>query len=165
VFQRATVARIAVYVVALLVVILLLRERRALLPAGDLAVIDVHQAKRWGTVRAGPAEKLLIITVRIEIGEELVGQGRIGPEEHIGALSPVMFRLQDQTGRQYRPIEDSPFFKVPAAAERSEPIQGTLIFRLPPEAQGRRLSFLPEDWEHGDSANHQSEDIGPEIGP
>jgi hypothetical protein len=149
--SRAIIARVAVYLAALLVVIWLLRERDALLPLGDLTVSEVRQTEGWRSLRAGPAEKLLIVKVRIPKG--------------VGRWKPAMFRLEDEEGRSYRPIDDSPSFRSPQVLEPTGPVEGILIFRLPATTQGKSLSMIPEGWDEADSTDHQREDTGQKGGP
>ena len=74
---------------------------------------------------------------------------------------PDLFRLEDEARRRYLPLDDSPFLKNSPLAEPARPVEGILVFRVPVSARGQSLSFLPEGWDHADSTDHQSEDIGP----
>ncbi len=153
-FSRATIIRIAVYLTALLVVIWLLRERNTFLPAGDMTVTGVHRAERWGNRRAGPGEQLVMVTVRFET----VPDG-------IERWSPGLFRLEDEAGRLYRPLEDSPLLAEYLDGESADPVGGLLVFRLPAAGRVRSLLFFPEDSSDADFTDHQSEDTRSKSGP
>jgi hypothetical protein len=153
IFPRTVIGRVAIYVIALLAVIWLLRGWERLMPAERMAVLEVRQAERWKGLTARTGEKMLIICVRIRMdGERLERWG------------PVLFRLEDEDGRWYRPLDDSPLLSTLPRREPAGPVEGELLFRVPAAARARSLSFLPEGWEHADSADHQSEDIGPQGG-
>jgi hypothetical protein len=153
-FPRAVIVRVAVYLMALLVVIWLLRTWDRPGPSDRMTVIEVHQADRWETQLAGPREKYLIVRVQLETDP--------GDLQHWG---PDLFRLEDEAGRRYRPLDDSPLLKNLPHDEAARPVVGDLLFRMPASARGRSLSLLPEGWDHADSTDHQSEDIGPQSGP
>jgi len=154
IFSRGIAGRVAVYVTALTVVIWLLRVWPGRQPAGRMTVLEVRQAERWEDLAARPGEKLFIVGVRMRLnGQKLERWG------------PALFRLEDEDGRRYRPVSDSPLLKDSPYGEPAGSVEGQLLFRVPATASGRSLSFLPEGWDHADSADHQSEDIGPQGGP
>jgi|GEM_PF-2440667 len=148
--SRAVIARVAVYLTALLVVIWLLRGWEGLLPTDRMTVIEVHQADRWSQRTAGPEEKFLFVRVQM----------RIDPDD-LEHWQPAMFRLEDEAGRPYRPLDDSPLLKNSPGTEPDRPVEGVLVFRVPASVRGQSLSFLPEGWDHADSADYQSENTGP----
>jgi len=152
--SRAIIGRVAIYLIALLTVIWLLRGWDRLLPADRMTVIEMHRAARWETRTAGPGDIFLIVRVRIEIDPDKLER-----------WEPSLFCLEDGAGRRYRPLDDSPLLKRLPFTEPARPVEGILLFQIPESVQGRSLSFLPEGWDHADSADHQSEDIGPERGP
>jgi hypothetical protein len=153
-FPRAVIGRIVVYLAALLVVIWLLRAGDRPGPSSRMAVVEVHQTDRWEGRSAGRGEKFLIVQVRLEIDSL-----------DLRSWGPGLFRLEDEAGRRYRPVGDSPLLKHRPFPEPAEPVEGILLFRVPASVRGRSLSFLPEGWDHADSRDHQSEDIGPCGGP
>jgi len=149
-FPRAVIGRVAVYLAALLVVIWLLRGWDRLGPSNRMVVIEMRQADRWAAQPAGPAKKFIIVRIQLYIDT--------GDLERWG---PALFRLEDEAGRPYRPLDDSPLLKNLPGTETAWPVEGVLVFRVPASVRGKSLSFLPEGWDHADSADHQSEDTGP----
>jgi hypothetical protein len=150
IFPRGIAGRVAVYVTALVVVVWLMRVWQGRQPAGRMTVLEVRQAERWQDLTARPGEKLLIVGVRMRLN----GQN---PDR----WEPALFRLEDEDGRRYRPVGDSPLLQNSPYEEPAGSVEGLLLFRVPATATGRSLSFLPEGREHADSADHQSEDTGP----
>jgi hypothetical protein len=154
--QPRSLVRVIIYLLVLAVVVLLLRNHSALLPAAGLEVLRVRQADRWedrwGQVTAAPGERLLIVTVRLRASQEVITQ-----------LRPEHFLLVDTSGQDHHPSEQSSLFQSGAFVEEGGSFRGILIFHLPRAVEGESLSFYPEGLEY--ARDHQSEDTGQKSGP
>jgi len=150
--HRRTVVRVVVYSLALMLVLVLFRLRRALTPEYGLRVTQVQEAKQLGAMLAGEGEKLVLVEVTLVL--------RPGVPQ---PLSPALFALMDTEGQEYRPEPLSPLFSDSLFGGQDQMLEGTLVFRLPQERRGQNLSFHPEV--NGDASNPESKDTGSEGGP
>lgn len=150
--HRRTVVRVIIYSLALVMVLVLLRYRRALTPEYDLRVTQVRETKQLGGMLAGEGQKLVLVEVTL-----VLRPGVPRP------LRPASFALVDADGQEYQPESLSPLFSDALVGGQDQPLEGTLVFRLPQERTGQNLSFHLEV--NGDASDLESKDIGSEGGP
>jgi hypothetical protein len=150
--HRRTVVRVVIYSLALMMVLVLLRYRRALIPEYGLRVTQVRETKQLGGMLAGEGQKLVLVEVRLVL--------RPGVSQ---PLRPALFALVDTDGQEYQPEPLSPLFSDVLVGGQGQPLEGTLVFRLPQERTGQNLSFHLEV--NGDASDLESKDTGSEGGP
>jgi len=150
--HRGTMIRVGVYLAALMVVIVMLRQRRTLIPTYSLRLIGVREMDQLGPLFAREGEKLVVVRVWLTVHAEI--KNRLGPD---------FFSLQDAQGREYRPDFLSPMFSSDFPGDHDRGIEGTLVFHLPRGMVGRSLSFHAQV--ENDAPDLRSADFGPESGP
>lgn len=150
--HRRTVVRVAIYSLALMMVLVLLRYRRALIPEYGLQVQGVRETYELGPMLAGEGQKLVVVEVTLILRP---GAPRL--------LRPASFALVDTQGQEYQPEPLSPLFSDALLCGQDQLLEGALVFRLPQERTGQNLSFHPEV--NGDASDPESKDTGSEGGP
>jgi hypothetical protein len=144
--------RVGVYLAALMVVIVLLRQRRTLIPTYNLKVIEVLETDQLDSLFAREGEKLVVVRVWLTVHAQIKGR-----------LEPDFFSLQDAQGREYRPDFLSPMFSGDLPGDHGRGVEGTLVFHLPRGMVGKSLSFHAQV--ENDAPDLRSTDFGPENGP
>ncbi len=135
--NRGSLIRVSIYVLALMVVLILLLHRKALIPGHGLWVNQIREIDRLGSLVAAADEKLVLVEVRLA-----------APCQILDHLGPSQFLLVDSVGGEHQPDALSPLFAAQRPEIQDQVLEGTLVFRLPRDAEGKSLYFQPEVGEH-----------------
>ena len=150
--HRPTVVRVGIYLVALMVVVVLFRQRLLLAPPHGLRVTQVKETDRLDPIVAEEGEKLVMVGVRL-----------IAPAEIQCQLRPSFFALLDADGHEHLPDSLSPLFSHELPLGQGQEVEGELVFHVPRGTVGKSLSFRPEV--EDDAPDFKPEDFGPKGGP